>query len=73
MAPRGAHRSDLLATLIERRIREVIGWADASCMVEGAAPALLQVLARIIVARQTDRFPLEAIEQPRLRTDHSER
>jgi len=69
VAPRGAHRSDLLATLIERRIREVVGWADASCQVEDAAQALLDVMARIIVARQTDHFLLEAIEQPGVRTD----
>lgn len=63
------HRSDLLATLIERRIREVIGWADAACQAEDAGQALLDLMARIIAARQTDRLLLKAIEQPGVRNE----
>ena len=63
------HRSDLLATLIERRIREVIGWAQTACQAEDAGQALLDLMGRVIAARQTDRLLLEAIEEPGVRTE----
>jgi len=63
------HRRDLLATLIERRIREVTGWADAFCRDEDAGRARVETMARIIAARQTDRLLREAIEQPGVRNE----